>query len=645
MHLPSSAISLFFAFVITSSIAFAPQKNNLAFVHQSNNAAVETLPETGVAAESSSISDAASKELSYAAILKVIDENHYRDATQACSYLPAETYPAITQPNGQSIPPQTYQPPGTPILSAETVSLLRSSARSYFDAKRGDGSRAFGLEVANLGDILSHLSQHQHEAESDDLIHSLGNALTQDIYPSVRSGWGNHDAFTTTKSNFEDAEEARNGESTAAGNYDTLKSIPPVLAVTSATVVAGGGYPGAKVAMTSLERDAGIFVVHIDIGNDGPVNDDDSLEQDVRGAIYLESLVNGDGSSEAADSIIGPLLPGQAVVHRSTERSAAMVVPSDLDVKKEGRMNSLDSPLRRRILKAAESTRQYSLRLVLTTRGEAVQNKQYNPAEAVSVDNSEFIIPEAPSAERAYRLRNFARFRNDKVRYLTLAGLLDVDDHENHFWLGFDHLSRANSGDYGGDLTQQLSDLNRAIFHFEKSTKLYPNDPRVSYQLATALGAKMRLEGSRDSSVQNYEVAAYLEKSAIFEGNAVKLGVNDMQDLAMCLSGLAESCCKLGEFDKSLEVIDRWAECGSIRSSLAIENTHHSKMTGIPQYEWIQATNGDKRRKVAVKTVGDVPVLTDDDISLLRSAADRLFEQSNGAQTSRYTMQYVGERP
>ena len=126
----------------------------------------------------------------------------------------------------------------------------------------------------------------------------------------------------------------------------------------------------------------------------------------------------------------------------------------------------------------------------------------------------------------------------------------------------------------------------------------------------------------------------------------VQLGVNGIHDLAICLSALAETRSKLGEVDKALVAIDQWAECGSIRSALAFEDTNNHSHT-LPSYEWIQTQESDnvgvRRRNVAARTVGDVPVFEKEDVALLRHAADNRFALAAGIQTSRYTMQYEGE--
>jgi hypothetical protein len=448
--------------------------------------------------------------------------------------------------------------------------------------------------------------------------------MMQVIYPSVRSGWPNHDAFSFTK------------------DSDAARGIP-ALTVTSASVFAGGGFPSAKAAMTTFERDAGLFVVHIDLGNDNHV------ETPVMGALYMESLVD-ECKMKSDLPIVGPLLPGQMVVHQSMQRTAAIMVPSNVHHLKENGLSTVDSLSRTHILRAAECTRHYALRLILTTKN------------IIGFETSDGVpkvaIPEAPSEERSYRLRNYARFcRDDRVRYLTLAGLLDFDDYENHLWLGYDYIARVDNPEYQCDLLQRLSDVNKAVFHLEKAAALCPTDSRIFFQLATAIGAKMDcekrliLEGDDD----HYRVtgsdevpglkrmAEALKRSADLESAPVKVGVNGIEDLAICLNALSETQCKLGEFGKALNALDRWAECGSIRSALSLEDTN-IQMQKTPRYEWIQAT--DKRdgqnRNVAVRTVGDVPVFEPEDIALLRAAADNRFALAAGMQTSRYTMQYEG---
>lgn len=192
------------------------------------------------------------------------------------------------------------------------------------------------------------------------------------------------------------------------------------------------------------------------------------------------------------------------------------------------------------------------------------------------------------------------------------------------------------------------------MFHLETAATLCPTDARVHFQLATAIGAKMdcekRLisEGNGETDItwsagaDRAKVAAALERSAQLESAAVKAGVNGIEDLSICLNALAQTRCELGEYDKALDAMDRWAECGSIRSALAVED-NAIQLGEIPNHEWIQSPGSDgKGRNVAVRTVGDTPLFQPEDIDLLRSAADRRFALAAGIQTSRYTMQYEG---
>ena len=465
----------------------------------------------------------------------------------------------------------------------------------------------------------------------------LESALLHDIYPSIRSNWlQDHDVN----------EGRRHSGNESQSNASRFSSV---LTVVSASVFAGGMLTGAQAALTTLERDAGMFVVHIDLGNDGHIGKESELP--VMGALYIESLLNKQGS-QSNESIVGPLLSGQMVVHLSSERTAAIVVPSNIhDVMVCSETSTLDCISRTQILKAAERARHFVLRLVLTT-------KKYTAVD--DADTTKWKdITEAPSEERSYRLRNYARFSGEgRVRYLTLAGLLDLSDYENHLWLGFDYIARIENPEYQFDLRQRLSDVNKAVFHLETAAKLCPTDSRVFFQLATALGAKMECEmrlRSEEGDVHNFisesdkasnllKMANALERSAFLESAAVKVGVNGVQDLAICLNVLAETWCKAGEFDKALGALDRWAECGSIRSALSIEETSVQLQINTPRYEWILATDdfGEKARRIALKTIGDVPVFEPSDVSLLRAAADKRFALAAGAQTSRYTMQYEG---
>ncbi|KAL7543635.1 hypothetical protein ACHAXR_012933 [Thalassiosira sp. AJA248-18] len=545
------------------------------------------------------------KENSYAAVLKVIDESHYNE-NKLCSYLATETVTSAQDIGGRIIQDdvqmKSYHSPDTPVMSDEAVNALRIAAHNYFEGKRESE-----IDRVDLGELLSSEDGPDLGWKKD-----LDAALTEKIYPLVRSGWPNHDAFTLSSSSKTEGEIA-----------SSQKTASPVLTVTSASVFAGGGFPGAKVTMTTLERDAGLFVVHIDLGND-------TADRSVMGALFLESLAGADANM----SIVGPISPGQVVVHRSMERTAALMVSSNIHTVEQKSQHSLDSLSRRHILRAAESTRHYALRLVLTTKSDVGTE---------NTDGSLTDIPEAPSEERSYRLRHFARFNEDRVRYLTLAGLLDVDDYENQFWLGFDYIARMDNPEYQADVRQRLSDINKAVFHLDRAAALCPTDSRVHFQLATAIGVKSSLlmdatNGEDDSAELDLARAAEaLERSAQYETTAVKLAVNDIQDLTIALHALAETRCKIGEFDKALSAIDRWAECGSIRSALAIEDTSN-ELHNVPSYEWIRTPE----MPVAVKTVGDVPLFDRDDLALLRAAADRRFALAAGIQTSRYTMQYEG---
>jgi tetratricopeptide (TPR) repeat protein len=590
---------------VHSAVAFVPpnhQHHNIGSLHIS---ITQTSQST---IEPSSVED----------ILKDIDIEHYHDANKLCSYLESE---AITSAGDKILQEYdttiAYHSSASPVLSDEAINTLRTTAQSYFEKKRESNNGAWGMEKVDLGELL--VSNVAWKKELDD-------ALTQNIYPLIRSGWPTHDAFFLPNSSI-----------VKKGDHQQ-----PVLTVTSATVVAGCGCPGTKATLTTLERDAGLFVVHIDLGNDGQVaNNISSEDTSVMGALYLESLI---GCEIQSNPIVGPLKPGQMVVHRSIERTSAIVVPSDIhSLEQQNNKSSLDTLSRRHILKAAEGTRHYALRLVLTTKTES---------------NDESDIPEAPSEERSYRLRTFSRLLSSRMRYLTLASEIDLDDSENQFWLGFDYLAKV-APDNQLEVHQQLSYIDKAVFHLEKAATLCPTDARVHFQLATTLKAKMEWEkrllteevdgDSESKEVYLTRMADALERSVQLESAAVRVCAMDTSDLANVLSTLAETRCKMGEFEEALNVIDKWAECGSLRSALAIEDRNHQLQSPIPSYKWIQ-TQGDEdtnknilnRRDVAVATVGDVRVFEPEDISLLRAAADKHFAQAAGKQTSRYTMQYEG---
>lgn len=549
------------------------------------------------------------------AILRDIDRKHNNDANQLCSYLASESIKSA----GDEILPKfdtatAYHSPPNPILSDEAISALRTTTQRYFEKRRSESndSEAWGMEMVDLDELHAELDVSWKK--------DLDDALTQNIYPLIRSGWSSsHDALS--------------------GNDQQ------VLTVSSATLVTGWGCPGGKAALTPLERDAGLFVVHIDLGNDGQdkVANTFSSEEDtpVMGALYLESLISTDSVGERNNEpIVGPLKPGQMVVHRSNERTAAIVVPSDIHSLEQKNKSSLDTVSRRRILKAAEANRHYALRLVLTIKTES---------------NDETDIPEAPSEERSYQLRQLSSLLDSRTRYLTLASQLVEDDGENHLSLGVDYLSKLSPDNQLG------SYIDKAVFHLEKAAVLCPTDARVHFQLATALMAKMesakRLRMEDGSDYEDLE-SAYLrrardalERSVQLRSAAVRVCADGIDDLAISLHKLAATLSKMGEYEEALSVIDKWAECGSLRSALAIEDTNHEQESPIPSFKWIQ-TQGDygtnpnsnilNRRDIALTTVGDVRVFEPEDISLLRAAADKHFAR-NAGQTSRYTMQYEGK--
>eukprot|EP00577_Skeletonema_sp_RCC1716_P001218 CAMPEP_0113379404 /NCGR_PEP_ID=MMETSP0013_2-20120614/4206_1 /TAXON_ID=2843 ORGANISM="Skeletonema costatum, Strain 1716" /NCGR_SAMPLE_ID=MMETSP0013_2 /ASSEMBLY_ACC=CAM_ASM_000158 /LENGTH=883 /DNA_ID=CAMNT_0000261673 /DNA_START=261 /DNA_END=2912 /DNA_ORIENTATION=- /assembly_acc=CAM_ASM_000158 len=497
---------------------------------------------------------------------------------------------------------QSYQSPPTPILSDEATSALRTTAQRYFEKIRDSNNGAWGMEQVDLDELFS------TDAESDvSWKKELDDALTQNIYPLIRSGWPSHDALS--------------------GNNK------PVLTVTSATLVTGWGCPGGKATLTPLDRDAGLFVAHIDLGNDGQVANTASEDTPVMGALYLESLIDDDG----------PLKPGQMVVHRSNESTSAIVVPSDIHSLEQKHKSSLDTVSRRQILKAAERTRHYALRLVLTTKTES---------------NDETDIPEAPSEERSYRLRETSRLLDSRMQYLTLASEVDLNDAENHLRLGINYLVKISSDNQLG--LDEQSYIDKAVFHFEKAAALCPTDARTHSQLATALRAKLEYEqrlhmegADRDydslESVYLNRMRDALERSVQLGSAAVRVCANGIDDLSLSLHKLAETLCRMGELDAALDVIDKWAECGSLRSALAVEDKNHQHQSPIPSFKWIQAQGDDdtnttilNRRDIALTTVGDLRVFEPADVSLLRAAADKHFAQTAGQQTSRYTMQYEG---
>ena len=657
--------------------------------------------------------------ISYSAILKAIDRDAYNEALQSCSYLVSEDYyyhanESTTTKNTVTIETQSeeatltnkcYHSPSNPVLSTETVHALQTAAQHYFEINRKyedeelvGSAVALGIERVDLANLLSNDNENKNERWKEE----LNDCLVQIVYPSIRSVW--------PSSSLDTHSEKTKDELLTNSQQQQQSSL---LTVTSATIFANGGYAGSKSSMTTFERDAGLYVVHIDLGNEimgrGWGDERGEQEEEAMGAIFMESLVSNDDDDDNDDNddtennnnakqqqspIVGPLQPGQMILHKSNERTAVLTaVPSDIH---ELECNALDCKQRTSIIQSSEGNRHYVLRLVLSSSLAIESSNNGNASssssstqkeEEVDDDNILRLPPQAPMEERSYRLRSYARFRDDRVRYITLAGLLDVNDHENHLWLGFDYIARMTSGDEEDDadgndastddetsrsvdlLHQQLSNANKAIYHLDKAARLCSTDSRVYFQLATALKAKMdcekrlqRLLSNNDvgvvekkNNIDNDDVetayltkmAMALERSAHLEGAAVKAGVKDIQDLTICLNALAEAYARMWQFDKTLNVIDKWAECGSIRSNLAIEDQSSSIGGGynnalLPSYEWI-TTPDDNKNVVAVRTVGDVPVLEDDEIRMLRSAADKRFAIAAGVQTSRYTMQYEGK--
>jgi len=646
------------------------------------------------------------KEPSYTAILKAIDYDHQREAVDSYPYLVSESVDDIP-PFGESSSStaaaavvenlggdkreklgekNVYQFPASRILNENTISVIRIAAQTYFNTQRSDNElgkgregMVLGIDRVDLTDLINTSGQHSGIIDQQSIVNDLNKALEERIYPTVRNGWYDHHAFSSSTQPLT-AQSNTHGESKS-----TEQQTQIVLTVTSASIFANGGYNGAKPSMTTYERDAGLFVVHVDLGNEDVLSNLESEE--VMGGIFMESLIptsssTTNQSSSNTQAIVGPIFPGQGIIHKSNERTAALSVPSNLHElggQQQGGLGGeesegLDCKSRSAIIKSAERDRHYALRLVLTTKYDDTSfqqhqgaSSQYQVEEQEGEDTPQY---EAPAEERSYRLRNYAKFREDRVKYVTLAGLIDITSHENYLWLGFDYLGRMTNNndnqeegandDKGVDLHEQLSYANKAIYNLEKATRLCDTDARVYFQLATALKAKMdveqrllleQAEGNEDignsdmidESVYLTQISKALEQSAHLESAAVKAGVNGIQDLTICLNALADTSARMGQYNKALSVIDKWAECGSIRSSLAVEDRSVLQQGGqydIPNYEYI--TSADDRR-VAVRTTGDVPVFSTEDIAMLTDAANRHFARAAGVQTSRYTMQYEGE--
>jgi hypothetical protein len=434
---------------------------------------------------------AATKEFSYAAILSAVDADHHRETTRRCAYLASEVGAADSigaagaTADVDGVP---YRAPAAPVLSAAAVGALRRAARDHAGGDLREGAR--GIETVDLGALRGDPGAPAWEGE-------LNAALTREIHPLVRSGWP--------------------GVAAEGGG---------LLTVTSATIFAGGGHPCAEATMTTFERDAGLFVVHIDLGNEGPTGEDAAVDDAAMGALYLEALVAGDAPPPRA-ALVRPLAPGRMAVHRSRERTAALVVPADLAAVGATAGPALDGPARRGIRRAAARFRHRALRLVLTTAG---------------VPDGPGAAPAAPPEERAYRLRSYARLRaGARARHLTLAGLLAPGDYENHLWLGFDCLARADAEGPGA--------VDRAVFHLERAAALCPTDARVQFQLATALraqgeraaGDEARGAGTGDQATIFARAAEALERARRLEGAAVRVGVHGIEDLTICLVSVASA--------------------------------------------------------------------------------------------------------
>ncbi|KAK1736629.1 tetratricopeptide repeat-containing protein [Skeletonema marinoi] len=436
--------------------------------------------------------DTEKKELSYASILKAIDESHHNDATQACTYLPDETQiQAIDAVDAK--PAELYQSHPT-LLKEETVHAIRSAARNFFE-QRGDN---WGLQDVVLDELLSEGSEWKKE---------LDDAVTKVV------SLGSSKLLT-------------NGD---ICNYLCWWRIS-----------------GSCSHTTALERDSGMITAHIDLGTD-EIYDEANQQNKAMGGLFMESLVN-DALVDTASAVVGPLTPGQLVVHRSMERTAAMILPSNLheieaESKEHSKQSGLDNPTRTKILKTAETARHYCLRLTLTVKNN---------------ENQEEI------AEHLLR-------KDDRVRYLTLAGIIDVDDYENHLWLGFDYSARANTEDEV-DISQRMSDINKAIFHLQKAAELCPNDARVPFQLGNAFVARNSMMDQAGEGTEQYA---------------------DLSE---------QQLCKMGEFDSAVDVISSGVN--------APEDLASHEPKSIPKFEWIKAGERD----VAITTYGDTAVFDEDDI-------------------------------
>jgi hypothetical protein len=295
MKRPKNAVAVASAILLLGSVcqrcsSFAPPPS-IGIQRRVHQVVSSTAVDDSTEESKASSNSIEQKEFSYAAILKAIDESHYTEATQSCTYLGAEIltkhnndYGVKSDDTHINLP---YHSPSTPIMSDDAVRSLRLAAQRYFIEKKGDNR--VEIDRVSLDDLLT-----SNESSDSAWKESLDDAMVKYIYPTIRSGWPHHDAFK-----------------------ESTQGSLPVLTVTSASVFASGGYPGAKAVMTTFERDAGLFMVHIDLGNDHNIDDDDDdddVGSAVMGALYMELLVD-ESKMKSKLPIIGPLAPGQMVVH------------------------------------------------------------------------------------------------------------------------------------------------------------------------------------------------------------------------------------------------------------------------------------------------------------------------------------------
>ena len=117
-----------------------------------------------------------------------------REVNELCPYLASET-----TIEGGSVGEEeddlpllgSFQSPDTPILSHEAVKAIRNAAQSYFGGRRDPNNNgAWGIERVDLGELLSADTGWNEE---------LNDALIKSVYPTVRSGWANHDCLFSCK--------------------------------------------------------------------------------------------------------------------------------------------------------------------------------------------------------------------------------------------------------------------------------------------------------------------------------------------------------------------------------------------------------------------------------------------------------------